>query len=170
MKLLKRLLYGSFKDRVVLAIIVGFFSKFITVPAFFLYYFITKLGIAHSTTIDTPTSVGASFVTLNFPFDKLVSILVLAPIIENLIIPLFFWIFGKLKYSSLISIVAITTIAFFYHEPGSSRITGAMFFLTYSVFYMYCIRVCGKAQSYILSVISHFITNLIAVGFMLAFS
>lgn len=165
-KLYKRLLMTSFFSRGLLAILVGIIAKIVTVPVFFLYYFIT-LKPTSLTAHDLSIIYANGFSSSNGFVENAISILILAPILENLIFPLVFWLFSTLKIKTLFSIIVITFISYHYHQSGTQQITGAIFFFCYSIFYAETIQVCGKIESYILTVIAHFITNLIAFLFML---
>ena len=164
----QKLIYTSFFTRCILATIVGFFSKIITIPVFFVHYFFIRESLNNTRPINDAVALSASNISHGKDaFDQAVSILILAPTIENLVIPFVFWALSKFKNGILFSIILITFISYHYHAQGSQQITGAVFFFCYAVFYARIIKVCGKLESYILTVIAHFVTNLIAFSFML---
>lgn len=158
----------SRKTRIIFAILVGIISKLLTIPLFLLVYFLDRnLSFFSLVKLDTFASI---FSTTNIKFSLFFSVLLLAPVIENLILPLIFGLTKFLKLHSAFAITIIIYLAFIYHSAGSESYTGAMFFACYSIFYSYSIKYCSKKEAYLLSVLSHFVTNLIAISIILFFA
>lgn len=160
------MLLTSFLTRGMLAVLVGIISKAATIPAFFLYYY----GVNKTTSLSNHdlAIIHANGLSTSDGFvGNAISILILAPVFENLIIPMVFWIFSRIKLRTFFSVFVITQISYHYHASGTQQITGAIFFFCYALFYASTIKVCGKFESYILTTIAHFITNLIAFSFMM---
>ena len=165
MEAYKYLLKHSFFSRMFLAVLVGFFAKLITLPIFTVYYYGLKFfGQTYS---ELFTAVANNLEAHAIQVSQAISILVLAPIIENLVIPLIFWLCSHVYKKPILPIFLITLLAYYYHQAGSSQITGAVFFFCYAAFYSQCVQVVGRKESYLLTVIAHFVTNLIAFSFMM---
>jgi len=168
MKTYKYLLKQSVFSRILLAILVGLFAKLITLPIFIVYYY--GLKFFGKTYGELATAVASNSEAHRISVSQAISILVLAPIIENLVIPLIFWLCSHVYKKPILPIFFITLLAYFYHQAGSPQITGAVFFFCYAAFYSQCVQVVGRKESYLLTVIAHFVTNLIAFSFMMALS
>lgn len=162
------LLHRSFATRLVLAIWIGLGAKLFSMLVFPIYYFGTPFlqGFLDGFR-DGLSAAGHGSVAEHAALIPFVSMLVLAPIIENLIIPFIFWVFKKVPKRNIVAVAVITALGFWLHQSGSMRWTGAAFFFCYAVFYAKLLPVCRWPEAYFHTVIAHFVTNLIAVTFML---
>ena len=161
------LLGRSIKSRVYLSILIGIGAKiFSAIVALALYYFF-NLPIWHSA-LELFDDTASQSSVMDNPIMSLIEILILAPIIENLIFPAVFWLCSFITKRSCLPIIVITVLAFCYHsEAEGHRITGAAAFFCFAIFYSHCIKVVSPRQSYWLTVIAHFTSNLIAVWAMI---
>jgi len=154
MKAYKYLLETSVTSRVYLSILVGIFAKLLSVPIALVPYRI------YWGSISTPANLlGQITISIN----QVVEILILAPLIENLIIPFVFWLSAFISQKSYLPILIITILAFYYHPAGNMRVTGATAFFCFATFYSQCIKVASWKQSYWMTVIAHFVCNLLAI-------
>lgn len=161
---LSMLLRTSFFTRFVLAISVGIGAKIFSMLIFPIYYFGTPLFLNMK---DSVHAAGHSTVAEHAALIPFVSVLILAPVIENLVIPLIFWICKKVPKRNAVAITLMTLLAFWLHPPGSMSWTGASFFFCYAFFYAKLLPVCPWPEAYAHTAVAHFVTNLIAVIFIL---
>ena len=152
---------------VYLSILIGIGTKIFTVIVALALYYYLNLPIRHSALelFDDPASQSSA---MDNPITSLIVILILAPILENLVFPAVFWLCSLITKRSYLPIIIITVLAFWYHsEAEGHRITGAAAFFCFAIFYSHCIKVVSPKQSYWMTVIAHFTSNLIAVWAMI---
>ncbi len=101
----------------------------------------------------------------NYSLLQLIEVLLLAPIIENLVIPLIFSIFYVFKKSFWLPALTISILAYFAHTGGVYGITPGFEFFVFCVYYNYLIKHYSSLHAYFFTVITHSSSNLLALGF-----
>lgn len=154
--------------RIILALQVGVISKLFSAGAMMTIYYLQRINHLPERILDSPASaimkVENGHYMWTYSVGDFVTILVLSPLIENLFIPLIFWMCHKFK-TSIIPISVITVMAYLTHFGGSFGITGAAGFFVFSVYFAFLKNSYTTWRAYYYTVIAHFsanVTSLIA--------
>ena len=154
----------------VLSMGVGLVAKLFAVIVFALIYFMDKsiphldiFSFLQNHTLRRPYVENSPFDWIYSPGQIIVAIIV-APLWENIKIPLFFYITGFVSKSNIYPIFLVVVLEFYLHGMGVYGLSGASGFAVFCVFYSLLYKQIGWQKAFAYTVIAHSSANLFSLG------
>ena len=133
------------------------------------YLLLLLVGLLYHRLLGRPVgSVLAGFEAQSPPFFLYLLVSgIIAPLVENLIIPLFAWVSGSSKTLRRGLVIIVFVLAYFTHGSGLAGVLVGFGFAAFYVLYLFAIPRIGALQGYLCTVIAHSSANLGLYAFKL---